>query len=54
MECFENGILSEEEIGYSLKFGNDQAMIRTIEAIAQREGFGDILAEGSRRAANRL
>ncbi len=52
MECFENGVLSEAEIGYPLKFGDDKAMIRTIERIARREGFGDVLAEGSRRAAN--
>jgi aldehyde:ferredoxin oxidoreductase len=54
MECFENGVLSEAEIGYPMMFGDDKAMIRTIERMARREGFGDVLAEGSRRAANRL
>ena len=54
MECFENAVLSEEEIGFPLKFGDAEAMIRATEMLAKREGFGDILAEGSRRAADIL
>jgi aldehyde:ferredoxin oxidoreductase len=34
-----------------LKFGNAEAMIQMIHKIAFREGFGDILAEGVRRAS---
>ncbi len=54
MECFENKVLTEAEIGFPLKFGDAQAMVRVTEMLAKREGFGDILAEGSQKAADRL
>lgn len=54
MECYENGLLTEAQVGFPLKFGDAKAMIRMTEMIAAREGFGDVLADGSERAANRL
>jgi aldehyde:ferredoxin oxidoreductase len=54
MECFEHGLLSETEVGYSLRFGDAAAMVRLTEQIGRREGFGDVLAEGSARAADRI
>jgi len=52
MECFERGLITKEDTGgLELTFGNADAMIKMIEMIAFRQGFGDILAEGSRRAA---
>jgi aldehyde:ferredoxin oxidoreductase len=38
--------LSKEEVGLQLDWGNPEPMIELIPKIAQREGFGDILAEG--------
>ncbi|MBW1999351.1 MAG: aldehyde ferredoxin oxidoreductase family protein [Deltaproteobacteria bacterium] len=55
MECFENGLLTQEQVGgLELKFGNADAMLKAIELIASREGIGDILAEGTARAAERI
>ena len=55
MECFENGIITTDDTGgIDLKFGNADAMLKMVEAIAHREGFGDILAEGSARAAKKI
>jgi aldehyde:ferredoxin oxidoreductase len=54
MECYENGQLTEAEVGYPLKFGDAAAMLRLTEQIATRQGLGNILAEGSRQAAHRL
>ena len=55
MECFENNILNEFDTGgIILKFGNSKAMIQMIEKIAKREGLGDILAEGVKRAAEKI
>ena len=52
MECFEHGLISLKETGgMDLRFGNVAAMLKTIELIAQRQGIGDLLAEGTRRAA---
>ena len=54
MDCFENGVLTAEEIGFPAPFGDAAAMARLVEMIARREGFGDVLANGSRRAADLL
>ncbi len=52
MECHEKDLISKEQMdGIDLRFGNSEAMISMIDEIAQRKGFGDILAEGTRRAA---
>ncbi len=52
MECFENGLISLEDTdGIELRFGNADAMLKMVEKIAHREGFGDLLAQGSRKAA---
>jgi aldehyde:ferredoxin oxidoreductase len=48
MECAERGLIHEPE----LRFGNAAAMQAMIERIARREGLGDLLAEGTRRAAD--
>ena len=54
MECFEKGELSEKEIGFPARFGDARAMLRLTQAIATRQGFGDVLALGSQRAAAKL
>ncbi|MGQ4870718.1 MAG: aldehyde ferredoxin oxidoreductase family protein [Candidatus Thorarchaeota archaeon] len=55
IEAFENGIITEEDTGgISLKWGDSSQVISLLEMIGRREGFGDLLAEGSREAARRL
>ncbi|KYH31793.1 aldehyde ferredoxin oxidoreductase family protein [Neomoorella mulderi] len=55
MECFEKGIVNRNDTdGLELNFGNHEAMIALLEKMAKREGLGDILAEGTARAAIRL
>jgi aldehyde:ferredoxin oxidoreductase len=55
MDCFERGLLTEEDTGgVPLRFGDAEAMVRMVEQISQREGFGDLLAEGTARLAERL
>jgi aldehyde:ferredoxin oxidoreductase len=55
MECFENGILTEKDTGgIELRFGNADAMMKMVEMIGRREGLGDILAEGAKRAAEKI
>jgi aldehyde:ferredoxin oxidoreductase len=55
MEAFEAGALTREDTGgLELKFGNAEAMVKLVEMIGKREGFGEVLAEGSARAAERL
>ena len=51
MEMFSKGILTEEEIGRPLPFGDADGMIEMIRLAAVREGFGDLVAQGSWRLA---
>ena len=52
MECFENGFLTSADTdGLQLDFGNVEAMLQLVEKIARREGIGDLLANGSKKAA---
>ena len=50
MECVEQGWLDAPW----LQFGSGEALLRAIDLIGAREGIGDLLAEGSRRAANAI
>ena len=55
MECFEHGLLNLDDTdGIELRFGNADAMLDMIHRIANREGLGDLLAEGSLRAAEEI
>jgi aldehyde:ferredoxin oxidoreductase len=54
MELVEKGILTKEEVGMDLTFGNGKAMIDMLVQMAHREGFGDVLSDGSRFAAQRI
>ncbi|MFW6110734.1 MAG: aldehyde ferredoxin oxidoreductase family protein [Thermoproteota archaeon] len=55
MECFERGLLNEGDTGgVSLKFGNTEAMLQMVKMIGDRTGLGDLLAEGVKRAAERI
>ena len=55
MECFEKGLIASEDTGgLDLDFGNAAAMVEMVERIAHRQGLGDLLAEGSRIAAQRI
>jgi aldehyde:ferredoxin oxidoreductase len=55
MECYERGLLTKEDTGgLDLRFGNAEALIEMIRRIIRREGLGNLLAEGSLRAAKRI
>ena len=53
-ECFEKGVISAADTGgLELRFGDPLLMLKLLEMTARREGFGDLLAEGSARLASR-
>lgn len=55
MDCVEQGLIDEKDTGeISLRFGNADALVKMVEKIGKREGFGLLLGEGSARAAERL
>lgn len=54
-ECYEQGLITREDTGgLELEWGDPDAIVRLTEMIAQRQGLGDLLAEGSKAAAEEL
>ena len=53
MELYEKGYLPKKDVGMALNFGDGNAVVELTEKIALREGFGDILAEGAYRLAEK-
>ncbi len=55
MECYEKGIITKEDTGgIELTWGNHRSMIAMLQMVAEREGFGDVLADGVKKAAERI
>ncbi len=55
MECYEKGILTNEQTGgLEIKFGDGNIVVDLTEKIGKREGIGDRLAEGTRMMAEKL
>jgi aldehyde:ferredoxin oxidoreductase len=55
IECFEKGIIDEKDTGgVTLKFGDAKGVFEMIRKIALREDIGDLLAEGTKKAAETL
>jgi aldehyde:ferredoxin oxidoreductase len=54
MELYERGVLTDREVELPLRFGSAEALIRMTEATAYREGFGNELAEGSKRMSEKF
>ncbi|MFH1646816.1 MAG: aldehyde ferredoxin oxidoreductase family protein [Chloroflexota bacterium] len=55
MELYEKGIITKKDTdGLELKFGNHQAMIEMLRRIAYREGLGDLLGQGTKKAAAKI
>lgn len=54
-ECYERGLLTRADTdGLELTWGNHASMVAMLEKVARRDGFGDFLADGAMRAAQRL
>jgi aldehyde:ferredoxin oxidoreductase len=55
MECYENGIITRKDTdGIELTWGNHKALVAMMEKMVKREGFGDVLADGVKKAAERI
>ena len=54
-ECYQRGLLTPRDTdGLELEWGNDDAVIALVSKCGRREGFGDLLADGCMRAAEKL
>ncbi len=55
IECYENGIISNKDTdGIELRWGNHKAIVAMTEKLVRREGFGKVLADGVRLAAQQI
>ena len=55
IECYENGLITKADTdGIELTWGNHRAIVAMTEKMAKREGFGDILADGVKIAAEKI
>ncbi|MEM1588778.1 MAG: aldehyde ferredoxin oxidoreductase C-terminal domain-containing protein, partial [Candidatus Bathyarchaeia archaeon] len=55
MLCYEKGLITTKDTdGLEVKWGDPDVVIKLVEKIARREGFGGLLAEGVRRAAEKI
>jgi aldehyde:ferredoxin oxidoreductase len=54
MECQEKGYITEKQLGFKLAWGDAEGANRLLDMINRRQGFGDVLAEGTKLAAERL
>ena len=55
IECFENGIINEKDTdGIKLKWGDGEAVIALLNKMINREGIGDLLADGVKAASHKI
>ncbi|MGB9776593.1 MAG: aldehyde ferredoxin oxidoreductase family protein [Anaerolineae bacterium] len=52
MEMYEQGLIPESDIGRPLRFGDGEAVVEMVRLAGLREGFGDLIAQGSYRLAS--
>jgi aldehyde:ferredoxin oxidoreductase len=55
MECYEKGLITKKDTGgIEMTWGNHRALVAMLEKMGRREGFGDIIADGVKKAAARI
>lgn len=55
IECFENGLITKKDTdGIEMTWGNHKSIVAMLDKTARREGFGAVLADGTKVAANKI
>jgi aldehyde:ferredoxin oxidoreductase len=55
IECFENSVITRDDTdGLEMTWGNHKSIVAMTEKLAKREGFGDIIADGVKKAAEKI
>jgi aldehyde:ferredoxin oxidoreductase len=55
IECYENGLITKKDTdGIEMTWGNHKAIVAMTEKLVKREGFGDVLADGVKVAAEKI
>jgi aldehyde:ferredoxin oxidoreductase len=51
LDCFEHGIITEEDIGFPLEWGDTESIVRLAKLVCDKKGIGKILSMGSKKAS---
>jgi aldehyde:ferredoxin oxidoreductase len=54
MESYERGVITAQEVGLEPKWGDAHAIMKLIDMTAQRQGWGDLMAQGVRKMAQKV
>ncbi len=55
IECYEKGLITKKDTdGIEMTWGNHKAIVAMTEKLAKREGFGAVLADGVKAAAEKI
>jgi len=55
MECYEKGLIDRKDTdGIELRWGNADALIKMVTLIAEKKGFGELLGQGVKKAAEKI
>ena len=55
MECFEKGWITKEQTGgFEIKWGDVDGIVELLKMVSERQGFGELLAEGVKRASEEI
>jgi aldehyde:ferredoxin oxidoreductase len=54
IEAYERGLVTRRQLGFEPKFGDLKSVLRLLRMIAERKGFGDAMADGTRLLAKRV
>ncbi|MFX0073822.1 MAG: aldehyde ferredoxin oxidoreductase family protein [Candidatus Hermodarchaeota archaeon] len=51
LDCYEHGIITEEDIGFPIEWGDTEAIVRLAKLMCEKKGIGQILSMGSKKAS---
>jgi aldehyde:ferredoxin oxidoreductase len=54
IECYQTGILTKDAVGREIDFSDLETVIYLLDKIANRQGIGDLLADGVKRSSERI
>jgi aldehyde:ferredoxin oxidoreductase len=55
IECFESKIITRKDTdGLEMNWGNHRSIVAMTDKLARREGFGEVLADGVKKAAEKI
>lgn len=54
LECCQRGLVTKRQLGFEPRFGDLSSVLRLLRMIAERKGFGDAMADGTRALAKKI